>query len=105
MVLDDSIDLEIVARLREWIANLKGISAEIGIDTHLINQGVLDSLEMVNFLLYIEELRGKEIPESLIQPQFFTCLRIIHDTFFRSPSKQTETSKGAGYVSSHGNRL
>jgi hypothetical protein len=38
---------------------------------------------MVNFLLYIEEIRGQEIPEKLVQPRYFTSLRVIHDTFFR----------------------
>jgi hypothetical protein len=37
---------------------------------------------MVNFLLYIEELRGKEIPEALIQPKYFVTLRVICETFF-----------------------
>ncbi len=34
------------------MALTKPHTVEIGLDTHLINEGVLDSLEMVNFLLY-----------------------------------------------------
>jgi acyl carrier protein len=72
-----------IAKLRNWIisSNQKA-AADIGIDTQLINEGMLDSLQMVNFLLYIEELRGREIPEALIQPECFASLRVIHDTFF-----------------------
>jgi acyl carrier protein len=78
-----NIDMAAVSRLREWVALTKPQTVEIGLDTDLINEGVLDSLEMVNFLLYIEEIRGQEIPEALVQPRYFTSLRVIHDTFFR----------------------
>ena len=80
---EPNIDMAAVSRLRDWMASTKPQTVEIGLDTHLINEGVLDSLEMVNFLLYIEEVRGQEIPEALVQPQYFTSLRVIHDTFFR----------------------
>lgn len=78
----DAIDAVAIAKLRSWIASTKKRTTDIGLDTNLIDEGVLDSLEMVNFLLYIEEIRGKEIPETLIQPECFTSLRVIHDTFF-----------------------
>ena len=78
-----NIDMAAVSKLRDWVALTKPQTIEIGLDTHLINEGVLDSLQMVNFLLYIEEIRGQEIPEALVQPQYFTSLRMIHDTFFR----------------------
>jgi len=78
-----SIDNATVTKLRGWIASAKPQAAEIGMDTNLINEGVLDSLEMVNFLLYIEQIRGEEIPEALIQPEYFVSLRVIHDTFFQ----------------------
>jgi acyl carrier protein len=81
----DGGELEIpaVAKLRDWIASKSQRPAAVGMDTRLIDDGVLDSLQMVNFLLYIEEIRGKEIPEMLIQPEYFVSLRMIHDTFFR----------------------
>lgn len=82
-VQDESIELAAIAKLREWIAAKNQRATEIGIDTDLIKDGILDSLHMVNFILYIEEIRGKEIPEALIQPEYFFSLRVIHDTFFR----------------------
>lgn len=80
---EPNIDFVAVSKLREWMVLTKPQTIEIGLDTHLINEGVLDSLEMVNFLLYIEEIRGQEIPEALVQPRYFTSLRVINDTFFR----------------------
>jgi acyl carrier protein len=77
------IDATAVAKLRSWIAATKKRPLPIGLDTNLIDDGILDSLEMVNFLLYIEEIRGREIPETLIQPERFVSLRVICETFFQ----------------------
>jgi len=80
---ESDLDLTTIAKLRDWVLSTKQQTIEIGLETDLIKEGALDSLEMVNFLLFIEEIRGQEIPEALIQPEFFTSLRVIHDTFFR----------------------
>ena len=79
---EQEIDVAAIAKLRSWIASKNEQAPTIDMDTNLIDDGVLDSLQMVNFLLYIEEIRGKEIPETLIQPEYFVSLRVIHDTFF-----------------------
>ena len=79
---EHDIDVAAIANLRSWIASKNPRAPTIDMDTNLIDDGVLDSLQMVNFLLYIEEIRGKEIPETLIQPEYFVSLRVIHDTFF-----------------------
>jgi acyl carrier protein len=81
-ILNENAELTTVAKLREWVAAKNRQATEIGMDTDLIKKGVLDSLQMVNFILYIEEIRGKEIPETLIRPENFFSLRVIFDTFF-----------------------
>ena len=78
-----TINEDTVSKLRQWILDAKPQTIEIGLDTDLINEGALDSLQMVNFLLFIEEMRRKEIPESLIQTQYFTSIRVINETFFK----------------------
>jgi len=85
MVVDHSqksIDAAAVSKMRKWIAVMKQNHNEVNVDTNLIKEGILDSLEMVSFILYVEELRCQEIPEALIQPQYFASLRVISDTFF-----------------------
>ena len=82
-IQDKGVGLTAVTKLREWIAAKNQLVTEIEMDTDLIKDGVLDSLQMVNFLLYIEEILGKEIPEAFIQPEYFVSLRMIRDTFFR----------------------
>jgi hypothetical protein len=49
---------------------------------------------MVTFVLFIEELRGTEIPESLIQPRYFTTLHVIVDTFFRDSATLPRAREG-----------
>lgn len=71
-----------IGKLRDWLATTNAAVRRVELDTRLIEEGVLDSLQMVNFILYIEEVRGRELPEAFIQPEYFVSLRIIHDTFF-----------------------
>jgi acyl carrier protein len=80
---EDGFDMTVISKLRKWIVSAKPQTSEIGLDTHLIDEGVLDSLQMVGFLLYIEETRGREIPVGLIRPDNFVSLRVIYQTFFR----------------------
>lgn len=77
-------DDPIVAALRNWIIVSKKRETPIELDADLIGLRLLDSFDMVTFLLFIEELRGTEIPESLIHPRYFKSLRVIVDTFFDS---------------------
>lgn len=84
----DEIDQVTVSRLTAWLRKANENAPEIQIDTRLIDDGVLDSLQMVNFILFIEELRGQELPEALIQPEYFISLRKIHDTFFVEPTRR-----------------
>jgi len=98
MAAAGALDPETIARLRAWIADANasrdaagaagaaGAASALGVDTRLIDEGVLDSLQMVNFILFIEELSGRELPEALIQPERFVSLRVIHDTFFADPA-------------------
>lgn len=69
-------------QLRKWLEATKSGGGEIDLGTDLIREGVLDSIEMINFILFVEEIRGTEIPEALVRPQYFSSLRVIGSTFF-----------------------
>ena len=77
------LDAMALSRLRTWIESKKLLGVEIGEDVDLIREGILDSLEMINFVLYIEEIRGEEIPESLVRAENFSSLRAVCQVFFR----------------------
>ncbi|HYU34100.1 MAG TPA: acyl carrier protein [Thermoanaerobaculia bacterium] len=73
-----------MARVKAWLLSVNREAGDVGWDTDLIAERVLDSLQMVNFLLYIEEVRGREIGEQMIRPECFQSLRAIYDNFFRT---------------------
>jgi acyl carrier protein len=73
-----------MARVKAWLLTVNKEAGEVGWDTDLIAEGILDSLQMVNFLLYIEEVRGREIREQMIRPECFQSLRAIYENFFRA---------------------
>jgi acyl carrier protein len=73
---------EIATKLKHWISEKNPEINEIEWETDIIQQRILDSLQMVNFLLYIEELRGKEIDEEQIKPHNFKSIETIYDQFF-----------------------
>jgi acyl carrier protein len=58
---------KILENLKEIIVDIKG-DIEIDEDTALIEKGILDSLELINYLTQIEEYFGIEISlEELIE--------------------------------------
>ena len=70
-----------ISQLKLWIEDRRPDSAAVELDTNLIQEGILDSIEMINFILYVEELRGSEIPEAFVRPEYFYSLRTVYQTF------------------------
>ncbi|HEV7517954.1 MAG TPA: hypothetical protein VGR07_16770 [Thermoanaerobaculia bacterium] len=73
-----------MARIKAWLLNVNPEMGEVSWETQLIAERVLDSLQMVSFLLFIEEVRGREIPEAMIRPECFASLQSIFDNFFQT---------------------
>lgn len=72
-----------LARLKEWLLALernKG-RGDIDVDTDIIDGGVIDSLEFISFLLFIESLRARPIPADEMQLDSFRTLRAIQVNF------------------------
>jgi acyl carrier protein len=70
--------------LKRWIidhskAQVKG---ELGDDTPILEQGILSSLDIVEFVLYIESLRGEEVDTDAIEPEVFTSVDTLWTGFF-----------------------
>lgn len=40
-----------------------GISEKVSMDTHLVEDDILDSLDLMNFMFELEELNGKKIEQ------------------------------------------
>ncbi len=84
--LDES---QIRKSLRRWIvehskAQLRG---DLTDDTPILEQGILSSLDIVEFVLYIESLRGEEVDTDAIEPEAFTSVDTLWKGFFAEATK------------------
>ena len=78
---------EVKAKLRAWIAKRAKVPIEpsaLTDDTPIIESGLLSSLDIVEFVLYIESLRGDEIDLEDLEPEVFTSTNTMYGTFFAS---------------------
>lgn len=48
----------------------------------ILEEGILSSLDIVEFVLYIESLRGEEIDTDDIDPEVFTNIDALYQAFF-----------------------
>jgi acyl carrier protein len=75
---------EIRRQLRDWILKRsknppKGAFTDA---TAILDEGILSSLDVVEFVLYIESLRGDEVDTDAIEPEAFTSIDTLYTTFF-----------------------
>lgn len=76
---------EVKERLRSWIRNRsKRPVGEFDLDdnTPIIETGYLSSLDIVEFVLYIESLLGDEIDLEDLEPEVFTSTNTMYEAFF-----------------------
>jgi acyl carrier protein len=71
-------------KLRDWI--LKHAKTPPGAafsdQTPLLEGGILSSLDIVEFVLFIESLRGEDVDVDDIDPRVFTSIDTLHAAFF-----------------------
>jgi len=74
--------LVVSVKIIEWLKERKPELNEISLDQNLMNTGALDSLQFVSFLMFIEQLREKKIPQEEVIPDNFLTINEIMNTFF-----------------------
>lgn len=81
-------EVEIISQLREWILDRSGASSDRLTDNEMpiLDEGLLSSLDIVEFILFIESLREEEVDIENIEPEVFTNLRTLYDAFFADKS-------------------
>lgn len=79
-----SQETETRAKLRIWIVKHAKVPPGAGFndDTPILEEGILSSLDIVEFVLYIESLRGDDVDVDDIDPQVFTSINTLHTAFF-----------------------
>lgn len=70
-----------LAELRSWIVSRYPDCGDIGPDTDLLEEVLIDSLEFVSFLMFVEDLRGSPIAAEDIDRESFRTLRGIRESF------------------------
>jgi len=76
---------EIRARLRRWIlahARATPGAEDLTDRTPLLDTGLLSSLDIVELVLFIEELREEEVDTDDIEPEVFTSVEPLWAGFF-----------------------
>ena len=72
---------DVVEKLKDWIVAQNKSAQGMGLDTDIIENRLIDSLNFINFLLLVEELRGRDIPEEQVVLDRFRTLRAIRENF------------------------
>ncbi len=78
-------EVAIKLKLRDWIVSRSKIplsDGELDDDTPVIEAGYLSSLDIVEFILYIESLRGEEVELEDLEPEMFVSTNTMYQTFF-----------------------
>lgn len=75
---------EIRKSLRGWILERSGAPGErlASDDLPILEEGLLSSLDIVEFILFIESLRGEEVDIEAIEPEVFTNVDTLYKAFF-----------------------
>ena len=84
-------EVEVKGKLRSWIINQSKQHVEdheLTDDTPVIESGLLSSLDVVEFVLYIESLLGDEIDLEDLEPEVFTSTNTMYETFFAQNGAQ-----------------
>lgn len=75
--------------LKRWILDhtKAKLTGDLLDDTPILEQGILSSLDIVEFVLYIESLRGEEVDTDAIEPEVFTSVNTLWSGFFAPLAK------------------
>ena len=84
-------EAEVKGKLRSWIisqSKQQVADHELTDDTPVIESGYLSSLDVVEFVLYIESLLDAEIELEDLEPEVFTSTNTMYATFFARNAAQ-----------------
>lgn len=82
VVVMDALPSGPLAAVQTWICNRRDSAITITADTDLIESRLIDSLDFVEFLFFLEELTGTPIELHEVDLDAFRTLRSIDERFF-----------------------
>jgi acyl carrier protein len=74
----------VFAALRAWLVDSNPAAAAAGVapDTDIIESGILDSLQVVEFILFLEEKCGRAVLAEDLDPDTLRTLDAIYENYF-----------------------
>lgn len=77
-------EVEVRAALRDWIVRTSGKvpASEIADDTPILERRIVKSLDILDLILFLEELRGSPIDVGNLKPGVFRSIDAIWTNFF-----------------------
>ena len=77
-------EIDVRSKLRNWIFKHAKTAPGAGFSdqTQHLEDGILSSLDIVEFVLFIESLRGEDVDLEDIEPEVFTSIDSLHAAFF-----------------------
>jgi acyl carrier protein len=75
---------EVKKLLRDWIVAKKPGLEQVGDDAPLIEQRIITSLQVMDLLLYIEQLTDKPLDAADLKPGSFKDINTIYSNFFEA---------------------
>jgi len=75
---------EIRATLRDWVVRTNGkiTAAEVLDDTPILERRIVKSLDIMDLILFLEELSGRPIDVEKLKPGVFRSIDAIWENFF-----------------------
>jgi acyl carrier protein len=75
---------QVIERLRTWLLRHKSSvdASAIDEDTDIIETRILESLQLVEFILFLEQESGREILREALDPKRLRTLATIYREFF-----------------------
>jgi len=79
-------ETDVRTALRAWVVKTSGkvTAAEVLDDTPILERRIVKSLDVMDLILFLEELRGKPIDVEKLQPGVFRSIDAIWTNFFEA---------------------
>jgi len=84
-------EIEVRTALRDWIVKTSGKvqPADVADDTPILERRIVKSLDVMDLILFLEELRGAPIDVEKLKPGVFRDIDAIWQNFFAPPSPRS----------------
>ena len=75
---------EIRKALREWVLKTSGKikASELTDDTLIIEQRIISSVQILDLILFLEQMTGRSIDVEQLKPGVFRTVNVIYRNFF-----------------------